>query len=116
MMMLNVVRKIPIVIKDGWKEDYVKHQGMELKGKTVGIVGLGSIGTRIAELCAGLGMKVVYWSKNSRDDRFEYQELRNLMKNADIVLPAVAQNEETNGLITDVLSNFRKYCALYLQP
>ena len=34
----------------------------EIRNKTVGIIGLGTIGTRIAELCDNLGMNVIYWS------------------------------------------------------
>jgi phosphoglycerate dehydrogenase-like enzyme len=70
MMMFNLARKIPLVIKDKWQQDYVKHQGIELRGKTVGVIGLGNIGTAVAENCAGLGMKVQYWSKSSNDERF----------------------------------------------
>jgi len=53
MMVLNIARKLPIVIKDDWKQDYTKHQGIELRGKTAGIVGMGRIGAAIAENMAG---------------------------------------------------------------
>ncbi|RJR28116.1 hypothetical protein C4564_06150 [Candidatus Microgenomates bacterium] len=101
LMALNVARKIPIVAKDEWKHDYVKHMGIELKGKVAGIIGLGSIGTRVAELFNGIGMEIVYWSKNSEDKRFKRVELAELLKTADVISPHVAQNEETHGLITD---------------
>ena len=80
MMTVNVARKLPLIIKDGWKQDFSKHQGVELKGKTAGIVGLGTIGTRIAEICNGLGMEVVYWSRKSKDERFSFTELDDLLK------------------------------------
>lgn len=108
MMAINVARKLPLIIKDGWKQDFSKHQGIELKGKTAGIIGLGTIGTRIAEICNGLGMEVVYWSRKSRDERFSFVELDNLMKRADFIFPTLSQNEETKGLITDqMLKNMR---------
>ena len=62
-MMLNLARQIPRLIKDGFPldfdKDFMKYRGIELKGKTVGIVGLGTIGSAIAERAQGLGMNVV---------------------------------------------------------
>lgn len=40
MMTINVARRVPLIIKDGWKQDFSKHQGVELRGKTAGIIGL----------------------------------------------------------------------------
>ncbi len=114
MMALNLARKLPIVIKDGWKQDYTKHQGIELRGKTAGIVGLGNIGTKIAENCKGFGMEVIYWSKNSRDVRFQYKSIEEIMKTADVIFPAVAQNSETNGLITDDMVNSIKRSVIFV--
>lgn len=99
-MALNVYRKVPLMIKSEFQLDFEEHQGLELRGKIAGVIGLGKIGTRIAELAQGLGMEVVYWSKNSRDDRFEYLPLEDLMRTADVVLPTVAQ-EHVNGLLND---------------
>ncbi len=114
MMTLNLARKIPVVIKDGWKEDYVKHQGVELKGKTVGIIGLGSIGTRTAELFQAMGMNIIYWSRNSTDDRFKKVELEELMKTADVISPHVAQNEETSSLLSDEMLKSMKSTAIFV--
>ncbi|EKD62142.1 MAG: D-isomer specific 2-hydroxyacid dehydrogenase NAD-binding protein [uncultured bacterium] len=114
LMMLNLARKLPLVIKDGWKQDYVKHQGLELRGKVAGIVGLGSIGTAIAEHCRGLGMTVQYWSRHSKDDRFKQVELAELMKTSDVIFPAVAQNEETQGLITDDMLKSMKKSSIFV--
>lgn len=109
MMAMNVARKLPLIIKDSWKQDISKHQGMELKGKIVGIIGLGTIGSRIAEICNSLGMEVVYWSRSSKDERFSFSELDDLMKKADFIFPTLAQNEETTGLITDeMLKSMRR--------
>ena len=113
-MTLGVARKLAIVIKDGFKQDFVKHQGTELKGKKVGVVGLGSIGTRYAEICAGMGMEVMYWSKNSKDDRFEYLELENLFSTCDVIFPSLADNDETKKLITNDLLSKMKSNAIFV--
>ncbi len=42
--------------------------GIEIRNKTFGIVGLGNIGKRTAEIAIGFGSKVSYWSKNRKSD------------------------------------------------
>ncbi len=93
-MTLAVSRRLPIVIKDNWHLDYEKHRGFELRGKTAGVIGMGRIATAIAENMAGLGLNVQYWSRSSRDDRFQYVELAELIHTSDVILPAIATNDE----------------------
>lgn len=114
LMALSIARRIPVVAKDEWKQDYIKHIGIELKGKTAGVVGLGSIGTRVAELFNGIGMNVIYWSKNSEDKRFKKVELDELIKTADVISPHVAQNDETQGLLTDEMLKTLKKTAIFV--
>ncbi|HLD12150.1 MAG TPA: NAD(P)-dependent oxidoreductase [Candidatus Nanoarchaeia archaeon] len=114
LMMFNVARKLPLVIKDGWKQDFVKHQGIELQGRTAGIIGLGNNGKAIAEKAQGLGMNIIYWSRQSRDKRFTYVELPELMKTADVIFPTTAQNEQTQGLLPNQLLETMKKEALFI--
>jgi phosphoglycerate dehydrogenase-like enzyme len=109
LMVYNVARKVPLVIQDGGKIDFTRHQGIELKGLTAGVIGLGNIGTRIAELCYGLGMEVTYWSRSTKDERFSYKELDALMRESDVIFLTLAQNTETEHLLTDnLLLNMKK--------
>jgi len=99
-MAIGVTRGIPSVIKNGWKYNIDDFLPMQLKGKTAGIVGLGRIGTRMAELCKGIGMNVVYWSRKTRDKRFKYVGLDKIFKESDLIMPALVENDETKKLIT----------------
>lgn len=114
MMALNVARKVPLVAQSGWKFNYTDHTGIELKGRTAGVIGLGNIGTRIAELCDTFGMNVIYWSRKSRDDRFKHVELEELMSISDVILPAVAQNEDTKSLISDKMLRSMNESAIFV--
>ncbi len=114
LMALSIARKVPVFAKDNWSQDYVKHEGIELKGKIAGVVGLGRIGTRIAEICKAFGMEVVVWSRSSKDKRFKSVNLEELMKTADVILPAVAKNEETKGLIADKMLKSMKASAIFV--
>lgn len=109
MLGLGVARKLPLIIQADYKQDFVAHQGIELKGKNAGIIGLGRIGTAIAEKCKGFGMEVSYWSKNSKDNNFQYKELENLVATSDVVFVALTQNEDTQHILTDdLLKTMRK--------
>ncbi len=112
MTTLAVARKIPLVIQDNYQRNSIRHQGIELKGKRVGIIGLGNIGKRYAELCFGIGMEVVYWSRKSRDERFKFVELNELMSTSDVIFPAMAKNEESINTITDDLLKSMKDSAI----
>ena len=101
MLTLALARRLPVVIKDEWKLDYEKHRGFELRGKKAGVIGIGHIGTAVAENLKGLGMDVQYWSRNSQDERFNRVELDELMRSSDVIVSAVAHNDETEGLLSD---------------
>ncbi len=73
-------------------------RGVELAGKRFGVVGLGRIGRRTAELAQALGMEVITWSPHRRDDRFPALPLDDLLAAADIVSLHLALTPETRGL------------------
>lgn len=101
-LMMCLAKKLPIQIKTNYKMEY-SHEMLntEIRGKTVGIIGLGTIGTRIGELCSNLGMKVIYWSKNKKENSYERVEVNDIFKKADFIIPTFATNDETRKLITD---------------
>lgn len=105
MMMFALARQTPQLIKDGfpldYDKDFMKYRGVQLKGKTAGIIGLGHIGSSIAEACKGLGMDVVYWSRSSTNDNYEKISLEQLLSTSDVIFPTAAKNANTLSLITD---------------
>ncbi|MGH7157566.1 MAG: 2-hydroxyacid dehydrogenase [Candidatus Saccharimonadales bacterium] len=115
-MLFNLARQTPRLIKDGFPldfdKDFMKYRGIELRGKTAGIVGLGHNGEAIAERLKGLGLNVVYWSKNTRNDNYKYSELEDIFTNADVIIPTFAHNEETDAIITDELLGKTKPSAI----
>ncbi len=115
-MMCNLARQTPRLIKDGFPldfdKDFMKYRGINLIGKTAGIVGLGDIGSAIAKRCHGLGMRVVYWSRSKKDSPYAPMELPALFASADVVFPALADNQDTKGLISAALLQSMKPSAL----
>jgi lactate dehydrogenase-like 2-hydroxyacid dehydrogenase len=86
---LGVKRRIALLAQDGYKQDFVRHQGGEILGKKVGIIGLGNIGRRYAEILAGNGASIQYWSRSSRDERYSYVSLQELYATSDIIFVSV---------------------------
>jgi D-lactate dehydrogenase len=77
--------------------------GFELKGKTIGLIGTGSIGLHMARLSKGVGMKVIAYDINKKDVAetigFQYVELEALLKESDIISLHVPLNEHTKHLL-----------------
>jgi D-3-phosphoglycerate dehydrogenase len=72
----------------------------ELAGLRVGVVGMGPIGARTAELFAGVGCDVAYWSRSRHDDApVPFAELDDLLAGADVVVLAIALGPSTRGLL-----------------
>lgn len=71
----------------------------ELKNSQFGVIGLGNIGNRVAELAAGFGAQVSYWSQNKKQSPFRYQDLNTLLAECSFVSVNVAEVNDTVGLL-----------------
>ncbi len=103
-MMLDLLRNIVTLnekIRQGGSRG--TFLGRELRGKTVGIVGTGAIGTATARLLVAFGAKVIAWSRTERPEvkamGVEYMSLEDLLQQSDIVSLHVPLCDETRGLI-----------------
>ncbi len=101
---IGLLREIPRADRSirtgGWKLD---RHGTELAGKTVGIVGTGAIGLRVASLFKAFRCELIGWSRTERGEFVElggaYQPLDRVLSTADVVSLHVALTEETAGLV-----------------
>jgi lactate dehydrogenase-like 2-hydroxyacid dehydrogenase len=75
---------------------------IELKNKKLGIIGLGAIGKRVAELAQAFGMQVFYYSTSgkNKNDAYTQLSLKELLQLSDIVSIHAPLNEQTLNLIT----------------
>ncbi len=86
------------------KSDIFTHLGKpfwEIHGKKWGIIGLGTIGRRVAEVAESFGAKVSYYSTSGIDRKEKYprKSLEQLLSESDIVSIHAPLNEKTKGLI-----------------
>lgn len=107
-LLIAADRRIPDALLDlrsgKWrKKEYGKARG--LKGRTLGIVGLGSIGSAVAQRAKGFGMEVVGWSRSLTPERARESgigycgSLVELAAKSDAVSVHLALSKETRGLI-----------------
>lgn len=94
-----------------------KYAGIEIKGKTIGVVGLGVIGVLVANACVALGMKVVGYdpylsiqNAMSLSKEVKYVEkIEDAVKNADFVTIHVPLNSSTKYMFNkDLFNNFKE--------
>lgn len=88
--------------------------GDELRGKTIGIVGLGEIGGRLAELSSAFGMKVIYNSRTKKKVPYEFCGLEELLRESEVVSVNFTLNRETKGLIGDKEFGMMKDNAIFV--
>lgn len=77
-----------------WRNQF---EGDEIYGKTLGILGLGNIGKKVAAMATAFGMKVVYWDKLGNNTAYPYKSFDELIEEADIIslhLPLLADTRE----------------------
>ena len=102
-LMLSLLRNVPQVearCRSGQTKDGLV--GVELRGKTVGIVGVGAIGLRTAELCHAFGCRVLGYKRHVRGDEpafVSFVSLDELLAQSDIVSLHCPLNDDSRGLI-----------------
>jgi glyoxylate reductase len=94
--------------------------GLELKGKTLGVFGMGRIGFEMAKRCKGAyGMKIIYCSRNDKPQtdqelgarRVTFEEL---LSGSDVLSVHCALNDETRGLFNSDTFSKMKRTALFI--
>ncbi len=88
----------------------------ELKGKRLGIIGLGTIGRQVARIAESFGMEVVFYSTTGRNNHISYKrfELDDLLKSSDVVSIHAPLNNQTHNLITYDKIKLMRPCAIIL--
>lgn len=75
-------------------------EGMQINGKTLGIVGLGGIGAEVARIAKGMGMNAIAWNRTPRSDAgVKLVELDALLAQSDVISLNLTLNDDTRGFI-----------------
>jgi len=104
-LMLAAAKRVPYLTAElragRWGS---QNDNIYLNGKTLGIVGVGNIGARMAQLGRAIGMRVVAWTFNPSPERaaelgVEFVELDDLLRQSDVVSLHVKLTDESRGII-----------------
>lgn len=87
---------------------------MQLRGKTLGLVGTGAIGREVAKLGIGLGMRVIAWTFHPEHDIAEWVSFDDVFRQSDVVSVHVRQTAETLGFIRREHFDFMKRSAIFV--
>jgi phosphoglycerate dehydrogenase-like enzyme len=96
----HIVAEAAAVRRGGWQHTI----GEDMADKTLGIVGLGSVGTRVAKVAHAFGMNVIAWSQNLTAERAAAAgatlvSKEQLFREADVVTIHLVLSERTRGLV-----------------
>ena len=81
--------------------NWLREDGMQLTGKTLGLVGFGGIAAEVARIALGSGMRVIAWNRSpKKSSKVEFVELDELLTESDVVSLHLLLNDETRGFIS----------------
>ena len=105
-LMIAVMRRIPQSDQAMRRGEWPLVLGYVLKGKTLGILGLGKIGTEVAAIAHAFGMKVIAWGptltpERARHSQATYVSLDQLLQEADVVSVHLKLSEQSKTLLNE---------------
>lgn len=115
-LMLAVMRRIPESDRAMRRGEWPLVLGYVLRGKTLGILGLGKIGTEVARIGQAFGMKIIAWGPTLTPERASrsqavYTPLEDLLKQADVVSVHLVLSDQSKNLLNEARLRLMKKSA-----
>lgn len=99
-LMFAAARDIARMDRDMRGGQWSPREGVQLHGKTLGIIGLGGIGAEVARMAKGLGMEVIAYNRTPRSDApCPLVDIDTLLARADVVSLNLVLSDETRGFL-----------------
>lgn len=100
-LLLCLAKKIIVLDRKYHKGEYKMEMGTELKGKTLGIIGLGNIGSRVAELGLGIDMRVIACNRSPKQmTGVEMKSFDEVLQDSDAISLHVTHEDSNKNLIS----------------
>ena len=81
--------------------NWLRDDGMQLTGKTLGLIGFGGIAAEVARIALGSGMRVIAWNRSPKKfPGLEFVEIDTLLAQSDVVSLHLLLNDETRGFLS----------------
>lgn len=124
MLMLSLNRKLihfnEITKKGKWAGNSHGVDLKEMNNKVLGIIGFGKIGAKVAKICSGFDMKIIYYDKKKLSEKKEklfnvkYANKKEILKKSDILSLHLHLNEDTKNFINQKNIKFLKKNAILI--
>jgi D-3-phosphoglycerate dehydrogenase len=100
-LMWSAARGISAMDREMRAGNWLREDGMQLTGKTLGLIGFGGIASEVARIALGSGMRVIAWNRSTKKyPGVEFVELKTLLAQSHVVSLHLLLNDETRGFIT----------------
>jgi D-3-phosphoglycerate dehydrogenase / 2-oxoglutarate reductase len=100
-LMWSAARGISAMDREMRAGNWLREDGMQLTGKTLGMVGFGGIASEVTRIALGSGMRVIAWNRSpKKHPGVEFVELDTLLAQSHVVSLHLLLNDETRGFIT----------------
>ncbi len=97
-LMMAACREVARMDREVRSGSWVTREGLQLAGKTLGLIGLGGIGREVARIGRGLGMQVIAWNRTPRPGE-ALVGLDELLARSDAISLHLVLNDETRGIL-----------------
>jgi phosphoglycerate dehydrogenase-like enzyme len=103
-LLFSLVRQIPLLDREVRSGRWPRADMVQLSGKVMGLLGLGSIGKHVARIANSLGMETIAWTLHPSAERAKESGVRfvsreELLENSDVISLHLRLSEETRGFI-----------------
>jgi D-3-phosphoglycerate dehydrogenase / 2-oxoglutarate reductase len=100
-LMWAAARGIAAMDREMRAGNWLREDGMQLTGKTLGLIGFGGIATEVARIALGSGLRVIAWNRSpKKSSAVEFVELDELLTESDVVSLHLLLNDETRGFVS----------------
>jgi D-3-phosphoglycerate dehydrogenase / 2-oxoglutarate reductase len=100
-LMWSAARGIAKMDREMRSGNWLREDGMQLTGKTIGLIGFGGIAAEVARIALGSGMKVVAWNRSPKKfSGVEFVSLDELLAQSHVVSLHLLLNDETRGFLS----------------
>jgi|TARA_B100000902_G_scaffold208077_1_gene198064 D-3-phosphoglycerate dehydrogenase len=108
-IMRSIVDKSNDMHKGTWRKD--SKNSFEVRGKTIGIIGYGNIGSQLSVICESIGMKVIYYDKEEKlsiGNASKCNSLKSLLENSDVISIHIDGRKENTNFFGEKEFNMMK--------
>jgi D-3-phosphoglycerate dehydrogenase len=112
-LMWSAARGIAQMDREMRAGNWLRDDGMQLTGKTLGLIGFGGIAAEVARIALGSGMRVIAWNRSPKKfPKVEFVEYEELLTESDVISIHLLLNDETRGLVSRACFEAMKFGAI----